>query len=169
MIPEPAEEVGAMTAFKVKPSSHQNTEQGGFLVWSRKTWMGCAGAALASLAPLVGCRSDGEHGSGGGGCCRGTSPGDSRVSASAPVGATSRLGDGADGRPAASPPAEALYGGQRTCPVTGAALGSMGSPVPVTLNGQTAYVCCRACVAKAQRDPDAFLRKVQADRSLAGG
>jgi YHS domain-containing protein len=68
-----------------------------------------------------------------------------------------------------SPSAEGLYGGQVRCPVTGAPLESMGTPVPVTLNGQTVYVCCRACVGKAQRDPDGYLRKVQADHSLPSG
>lgn len=61
----------------------------------------------------------------------------------------------------------AAYGGQKTCPVTGAALGSMGPPIPVTVQGQTIYVCCPACVAKVQRDPDAYLRKVEVER--AGG
>ncbi|MBX9582349.1 MAG: hypothetical protein K2X87_18755 [Gemmataceae bacterium] len=79
-------------------------------------------------------------------------------------------GGASDGKPAgaATPPAGGLYGGQRTCPVTGQALGSMGPPVPVTLGGQTVYVCCKACVAKIQRDPDAYLRKVQADRGIPG-
>jgi hypothetical protein len=40
----------------------------------------------------------------------------------------------------------------------------MGTPIPVTVKGQTIYVCCRGCVAKVQRDPDAFLRKVAAER-----
>jgi len=59
----------------------------------------------------------------------------------------------------------AMYGGQKTCPVTGEKLGSMGAPIPVTVRGQTIYVCCRACIAKVQRDPDTYLRKVQAERA----
>lgn len=141
-------------------------------MWTRKSWAGWVMlAALASLPPLVGCRSDREHGSGGGGCCGGRSPGAAPVSAGAAPGPMNHAG-ASDGKPAgatASSPAEGLYGGQRTCPVTGEALGSMGPPVPVTLNGQTVYLCCKACVAKAQRDPDASLRKVQADRGSPGG
>ncbi|MHB1426477.1 MAG: hypothetical protein ACYC3I_25225 [Gemmataceae bacterium] len=40
----------------------------------------------------------------------------------------------------------------------------MGTPIPVTVKGQTIYVCCRGCVAKVERDPDTYLRKVQAER-----
>ena len=147
-------------------------------MWTRKSWMGWVGlAALALLPPLVGCRSSREYdGGGGGGCggggCRGQSPGGSLVSASAPPGPANHPGGGTSGNPAgtvASPSAEGLYGGQRTCPVTGETLGSMGSPVPVTLSGQTVYVCCRACVAKAQRDPDVYLQKGQAERAGAPG
>jgi hypothetical protein len=57
------------------------------------------------------------------------------------------------------------YGGQKTCPVTGEDLSSMGSPIPVTVKGQMIYVCCKSCVAKVQRDPDKYLRKVKAERA----
>ena len=62
-------------------------------------------------------------------------------------------------------PAAASYGGQKTCPVTGEALGSMGPPVPVTVKGQTIYVCCEGCVEKVQRDPDQYLGKAMRERS----
>lgn len=143
-------------------------------MWTRKSWSGWVMlAALVSLPPLVGCRSDREYGGGsgscgGGGCGGGKSPGAAPVSAGAATGSMDHAGGSSAGT-AASPPAAGLSDGQRTCPVTGAALGSMGSPVPVTLNGQTVYVCCKACVAKVQRDPDAYLRKVQADRAGTPG
>ncbi len=57
------------------------------------------------------------------------------------------------------------YGGQKLCPVTDDELGSMGAPIPVTVRGQTIWVCCRGCVAKVQRDPDKYLRKVEAERA----
>ena len=66
--------------------------------------------------------------------------------------------------PAATASARA-YGGQKTCPVTGAELGSMGPPVPVSVSGQTVYVCCRGCAAKVKRDPDKYLAKVEAERA----
>jgi hypothetical protein len=65
--------------------------------------------------------------------------------------------------PIASAPA-APYGRQRTCPVTGEELGSMGTPIPVGVNGQTVYVCCRGCVKKLQADPDRYLAKAAAER-----
>lgn len=61
--------------------------------------------------------------------------------------------------------AAAPYGGQKLCPVTDDELGSMGAPIPVTVRGQTIWVCCRGCVAKLQRDPDKYLRKVASERN----
>jgi hypothetical protein len=57
------------------------------------------------------------------------------------------------------------YGGQKNCPVMDEPLGSMGPAIPVTVQGQTIYVCCRGCAAKVQRDPDKYLAKVMAERS----
>ena len=58
------------------------------------------------------------------------------------------------------------YGGQKTCPVTGEDLGSMGEPVSVTVNGRTIFVCCPGCAAKAQADPKNMLAKVDSERAL---
>jgi Cu(I)/Ag(I) efflux system membrane fusion protein len=49
---------------------------------------------------------------------------------------------------------------QRICPVTGAALGSMGVPVKITLRGQTVFLCCQGCIGKAKRSPDEMLKKL---------
>jgi Cu(I)/Ag(I) efflux system membrane fusion protein len=49
---------------------------------------------------------------------------------------------------------------QRSCPITGAPLGSMGVPVKITLRGQPVFLCCQGCVGKAKKDPDGTLRKV---------
>lgn len=67
--------------------------------------------------------------------------------------------------PGGASAAAAPYGGQKTCPVTGEELGSMGKPVAVTVKGQTVYVCCRGCAAKAQADPDKTLAAVAAERA----
>ena len=40
---------------------------------------------------------------------------------------------------------------QGICPVTGAALGSMGVPVKITLRGQPVFLCCQGCVGKAKQ------------------
>ena len=49
---------------------------------------------------------------------------------------------------------------QQVCPVTGAALGSMGDPIKVLIGGQPLYLCCKACLGKVQSDPEAYLQKV---------
>lgn len=46
---------------------------------------------------------------------------------------------------------------QQVCPVTGARLGSMGPPVKVLIGQQPLYVCCQACVAKIQQEPEKYL------------
>jgi len=50
---------------------------------------------------------------------------------------------------------------QALCPVTGAALGSMGVPVKIALRGKPVYLCCKGCVGKARRDPDGILKKLE--------
>jgi membrane fusion protein, copper/silver efflux system len=49
---------------------------------------------------------------------------------------------------------------QKVCPVTGAALGSMGDPVPVEVNGQKVWVCCDACPPKLKANPGKYLAKL---------
>jgi hypothetical protein len=48
---------------------------------------------------------------------------------------------------------------QRVCPVSGARLGSMGSPVKALLGDQPVYLCCKACLAKVEEDPESYLPK----------
>jgi YHS domain-containing protein len=49
---------------------------------------------------------------------------------------------------------------QRICPVTGEKLGSMGRPISVSVSGRTIQVCCQACVAAVQRNPEKYLQRV---------
>jgi membrane fusion protein, copper/silver efflux system len=49
---------------------------------------------------------------------------------------------------------------QRTCPITGAALGAMGVPVKITLQGRTVFLCCKGCIGKAKQNPEATLKKL---------
>ncbi|HEV3342009.1 MAG TPA: heavy metal-binding domain-containing protein, partial [Pirellulales bacterium] len=49
---------------------------------------------------------------------------------------------------------------QKVCPVTGMALGSMGTPVKVELNGQTVWLCCAGCEVEASEQPGKTLEKV---------
>jgi len=53
---------------------------------------------------------------------------------------------------------------QKICPVTGQALGSMGSPVVVQYNGTAIGLCCQGCVQKFQSNP-----AVYADYALSEG
>ncbi len=53
---------------------------------------------------------------------------------------------------------------QRICPVTGTALGSMGVPIKTTLRGQTVFLCCKGCIAKAKQHPDEILKKLAEGR-----
>lgn len=116
------------------------------------------GVTVALLVPLVaGCSSPG-------GCrtCRKESPGPPPT----PPPASPGPAVSGPGTPPATPKVvTAPYGGQKMCPVTGEELGSMGKPVPVAVKGQTVYVCCRGCAAKAQADPDKTLAAVAAERA----
>lgn len=50
---------------------------------------------------------------------------------------------------------------QQFCPVTGARLGSMGTPVKILVNEQPLYVCCLGCVPKVRNNPGAYLGRLQ--------
>lgn len=56
---------------------------------------------------------------------------------------------------------------QQTCPVTGEKLGSMGSPIPVTVGGKTIQVCCQGCVAAVKKNPEKYLKIVANERALS--
>jgi hypothetical protein len=61
---------------------------------------------------------------------------------------------------AASPAAvaESAVASRGVCPVTGKALGSMGPPVRVTVQGTTLLLCCEACEEKIQKNPEKYLK-----------
>jgi hypothetical protein len=46
---------------------------------------------------------------------------------------------------------------QQTCPVTGARLGSMGSPVKILIGDGPLYLCCIACIDRVKEAHDARL------------
>ncbi len=53
-----------------------------------------------------------------------------------------------------------LIAKQKTCPVTDAELGSMGTPVKVQIKGRTVFLCCAGCKAKLLKNPDKYLEKL---------
>jgi len=60
-----------------------------------------------------------------------------------------------------SPEDSAAAVAQGFCPVmTDAALGSMGPPIKVDVNGEAVFVCCKGCGKKAQKNPEKTLAVV---------
>ena len=106
-------------------------------------------AVGARVCGLAGCR---QLGACGGTCADGHST-PTRAASPVTAGATA---------PGGVPPS---FGGQTTCPVTGAALATAKGPVAVTVGGETIFVCCAGCAAKVRRDPEPYLAKVRAERA----
>ncbi len=48
---------------------------------------------------------------------------------------------------------------QKTCPVTGKPLGSMGAPPKIQVGGKPLFVCCAGCSAKVRANPQPYLAK----------
>lgn len=60
-----------------------------------------------------------------------------------------------------SPADRAAAEAQKYCAVAeGSFLGGMGAPVKLMLSGKPVFLCCKACVTKAQANPEATLAKV---------
>lgn len=51
---------------------------------------------------------------------------------------------------------------QRTCPVMGSTLGEHGTPVKVSLEGRSVFVCCRGCIDKVKGNPGQYLASASA-------
>lgn len=47
---------------------------------------------------------------------------------------------------------------QKTCPVSGELLGSMGVPVKVHVAGRDVFICCEGCRGDLMSDPDKYLK-----------
>ena len=116
------------------------------------------------VVSVAGCKSSGARSESSGGCCRGKSDLATGPRAKVPMADPVSAGLPAID-PGSSSGVPVTYGGQKTCPVMGEELGSMGSAIPVTVKGQAIYVCCRGCATRVQRDPDAYLPRVEAERA----
>lgn len=46
---------------------------------------------------------------------------------------------------------------QKTCPVGGSLLGSMGTPIKVDVNGKPVFICCKGCKEPLLESPEDFL------------
>lgn len=51
---------------------------------------------------------------------------------------------------------------QKVCPVSDQTLGSMGTPIKVTVKGRDVFLCCEACREKLEANPDEYLAKLDA-------
>lgn len=49
---------------------------------------------------------------------------------------------------------------QKICPVSGEALGTMGTPIKVDVNGKTVFICCEGCREKLLNNPEDYLAKL---------
>lgn len=54
---------------------------------------------------------------------------------------------------------QAAIRAQGVCPVTEEDLGSMGTPIKISIDGQALYVCCKGCVRKVEKNPKVYLAK----------
>ena len=68
-----------------------------------------------------------------------------------------------------SPEDRTLAVAQKTCPITGEPLGSMGIPPKVTLKDQVVFLCCSSCKKKAEADPEKTLKTVADAKAKASG
>lgn len=60
-----------------------------------------------------------------------------------------------------SPDERAAVQRQKTCPVTGMPLGSMGTPVKLQIGGQAVWLCCAGCEIEAAENPAKTLEKLE--------
>lgn len=49
---------------------------------------------------------------------------------------------------------------QKVCPVSGEPLGSMGTPVKITVEGRDVFLCCAHCEDAIKADPQKYLAKL---------
>jgi hypothetical protein len=50
---------------------------------------------------------------------------------------------------------------QKMCPVSDQALGSMGTPIKVTMEGRDVFVCCQGCVDELKTKFDEYVAKLE--------
>ena len=55
----------------------------------------------------------------------------------------------------------ALAEAQKICPVSGKALGSMGTPIKVDVQGKAVFICCEGCRKNLLREPQKYLAKLE--------
>lgn len=85
------------------------------------------------------------------------------VTLQTPIGETEPFRSMIAARQKSPPPnasAKELIAWQKSCPVTGLKLGSMGKPRAVTVDGKTVYLCCDGCVDDIEKSPEMYVAKL---------
>jgi hypothetical protein len=55
----------------------------------------------------------------------------------------------------------ALAEEQKICPVSDEALGSMGAPIKIDVQGKPVFICCEGCKEELLAKPDEYLAKLK--------
>jgi hypothetical protein len=50
---------------------------------------------------------------------------------------------------------------QKVCPVSGEALGSMGTPIKITVDGRHLFICCKSCEDSAKEKFDEYYANLE--------
>jgi len=61
---------------------------------------------------------------------------------------------------------KALIEKQKLCLVAEEPLGSMGTPIKLTVKGRDVFLCCEGCRDAVMNDPDKFLAKLDANGTV---
>ncbi len=64
--------------------------------------------------------------------------------------------------PSFTPAEQAQIKAQKTCPVGGEDLGSMGMPIKVKSGERVVFLCCKGCIEAFEKEPEKFLAKLDA-------
>lgn len=59
--------------------------------------------------------------------------------------------------------AEVINVGNKVCPVSGEAIGSMGDAFKVQHDGKEYNLCCKMCVKDFKKNPDKYIKIVEAE------
>jgi hypothetical protein len=108
----------------------------------------CVGAvALVSAAVLMGCSAEKQSEP----AATPTAP-TAQSAATEPTEGSDEEAEIKEALAKLSPEDRALAEKQKTCPVTDEPLGSMGTPIKVTVDGREAFVCCEGCVEELKNN-----------------
>lgn len=117
-------------------------------------------ASVAMIAASVGCAKKTEPAKPSAPATQPAAPADSTTP---PAAATSAAPAGVPASFASLSQADqAAALAQKTCPVSDEPLGSMGTPIKVTVSGRDVFLCCEKCKDPIQQDPRKYLAKLEA-------